>query len=390
MIVERLAQVLGVLSYTNEKDLVGVARKQGVALIEILGAGGVRIWTPYAGPRDVDEGTALIFLLARASGLRLDVGRCPACVKRGGSWEWAYGFGTPFSPRVSAIDAIDGWVWDAAHTGDRMPMSRPCPECSESGPLVACKVCHGRGSQVQVQVINVAGHTIRQGDRVPLTVKLPAHVLPMFRRDSEALTFMGNGNDRPCHDCNETGKQPGPPQPTGRRILGAEAILEAMPRERDEAERNIAFGTERPLPEFVALGGCGDLVSATHAPGDQTVRDALAVHADRLQADGDPLGELLAAWLMGRCQTCDGVGEEPPLLFAFDAEPDIAAHGMVRTKRRPATPSDPGWPAIRHWEESDTSCFKCNGRGTVLGALWPALEALAAKWCERLENATTS
>jgi hypothetical protein len=332
MIVEQLARALGVpnlVKHDIDDDPWGYT---------VEGSGEIRFyWHDASGPgglesRVVDEGTALIFLLVLASGLRLDVGRCRACE------------GSRIQKEFFSDKQLDYY-------------KSPCPECSEPGPPVACKVCHGRGSQVQV--INVAGCTIRQGDRVPLTVKLPAHVLPMFRRDSEALTFMGDGNDRPCHDCNETGKRSGHPQPTGRRIFGAEAILEAMPRPGEGPY------TERVDDDF---GGHDIELWVPPESGDQTVRDALAVHADRLQADGDPLGELLAAWLRGPCRACEGKGDG----------------------RRPAKPGDPGWPHIRWWEELDGCCSRCRGHGTVLGALWEELDALAAEWCERLEDATAS
>ncbi len=79
MSVERLARALGVWSDGPAVDLVGLARKHGAALIKVSDE--FRVWTPTAlsgldqhwrlcvDPHDVDEGTALIFLLAFASGL---------------------------------------------------------------------------------------------------------------------------------------------------------------------------------------------------------------------------------------------------------------------------------------------------------------------------------
>lgn len=40
--------------------------------------------------------------------------------------------------------------------------------------------------------------------------------------------------------------------------------------------------------------------------GDPRARDELAVLADLLQGDGDPLGEWLALWLTGLCAACEG------------------------------------------------------------------------------------
>ena len=102
---------------------------------------------------------------------------------------------------------------------------------------------------------------------------------------------------------------------------------------------------------MIPLGGCGELVDSRVRPGDKATRDAIAVLGDQLQAKGDPLGVFVAAWLSGECTKCGG---EP-----------------VRVPT-----SDP---------DSECYCPKCRGRGTVLGAIWPELEALAnglSAWLE--------
>lgn len=334
MSVEQLARVLGV--WENSGADIYMDRSHG---------GGFRLRAPGASRRGgghptVDEGTALIFLLALASGLRLDVGRCPACEERGGGWEWAVhraALGGTLDEILVPDDwmpDIDGPPWDEemvvwhdvrVESGEKLERvdvavcSRPCPECSEP------EECQTEGCD--------------GGER---HTRLP-----------------GGWSSYPCPDCAGTGKQPGPPKPTGRRILGAEAILDATPRERDEDERDIAYGTERPLEEFVALGGCGDLISTTHAPGDQATRNALAVHADQLQAGGDPLGELLAAWLHGECQVCD------------------ACDCFEKGGRCRIVELDGG--GYSH----TGGCGACQDHGTVLGALWPKLEALVAERLKR-------
>jgi hypothetical protein len=359
MIVERLAQALGMWG-----DFSGATTLEP-------GPGGYRVWTPggpevaQREPASVDEGTALIFLLALALGLRLDVGRCPACERRGRRWLvfsaqaedgrprhekpslWAHDMGADLhevslhmAPRPGCVYAS---LWVA-----------PCPECSEPGPPIACDalMCHDG------QVPTTEYDYVRGQHGVCARVMTRSH---------------------DCPACEGKGKKPGPPQPTGRRILGAEAILEAMQRPG-----------EGPYTERVDDDFDGHDIELWDPPesGDQAVRDALAVHADRLQADGNPLGELLAAWLRGECQVCEG-GKIHEWAHATSQGWDPVAPGLAG----PALP----WlgKATNTWRIAGfgKACRKmqcCHGHGTVLGALWEELDALAAEWCERLEDATAS
>jgi hypothetical protein len=109
-----------------------------------------------------------------------------------------------------------------------------------------------------------------------------------------------------CPACAATGRE---------RVHAARLLLDAVPRARTADERRAMFG-DNPAPT-VAIGGCGDIVSTTHAPGDAPALARLLVHADQLQAAGNPLGELLS-WALtlwtgepldcGVCPTCKGLG----------------------------------------------------------------------------------
>ena len=65
-------------------------------------------------------------------------------------------------------------------------------------------------------------------------------------------------------------------------------------------------------------------------------REALTVAADRLLADGDPLGEWIAAWLRGECPACKGGGW---VMVPW------SANGLVKRE-----------------------CVACHGHGVLLGA----------------------
>lgn len=67
---------------------------------------------------------------------------------------------------------------------------------------------------------------------------------------------------------------------------------------------------------------------------------ALEIEADRLRADGDPLGEWIAAWLRGECPACDGYGQ-------------LAVKGELRFE----------------------DCHDCHGHGVLLGAHADAMAA---------------
>ena len=340
MSVERLARALGV------PDLV----KHDIEATDAWGyitegPDEIRIhWHDAAGPgglesRVVDEGTALIFLLALAAGLRLDVGRCPGCDGSGEQWWSSDAPGAPWPD-------CKRYSWKPWPRAQWMG-SRPCPDCSEPGPPVACGgfMCHDGQKPTEFDYVDGQG-----GERVRVITRSQA-----------------------CHACHGTGKKPGPPQPTGRRILGAEAILKAMPREwvqaacgrrgddaidylRGIASRQGAVFMDQP--EWVH-GIDGQMQVRMRTPGDQPTRDALAVRADELQAEGDPLGELIAAWLAGECKVCEGSRAEQ-----FGPLPGVNAE---------CRGCCPPWPT-KFWPT-----------GTVLGADWPKLEALVAATCERLE-----
>ena len=71
-------------------------------------------------------------------------------------------------------------------------------------------------------------------------------------------------------------------------------------------------------------------------PGDPSAREALTVEADRLLADGQPLGEWAAAWLRGECPACEGGGW---VMVPW------SANGLVKRE-----------------------CVACHGHGVLLGA----------------------
>jgi len=381
MSVERLARALGILSATMViPSHPGAARwvdpapnpAKGNFMICALGSGEWRIAMGTNAGRppswDVDEGTALIFLLTLASGLRLDVGRCPGCVptaatmldilardsmtqaQHGERRPIALGMETWRRLEATRLDgSIDPDITELVflqRSGVRLRFG-PCPECSEPGPPVACGgfMCHDGQKPTEFDYVDGQG-----GERVRVITRSQA-----------------------CHACHGTGKKPGPPQPTGRRILGAEAILKAMPREwvqaacgrrgddaidylRGIASRQGAVFMDQP--EWVH-GIDGQMQVRMRTPGDQPTRDALAVRADELQAEGDPLGELIAAWLAGECKVCEGSRAEQ-----FGPLPGVNAE---------CRGCCPPWPT-KFWPT-----------GTVLGADWPKLEALVAATCERLE-----
>lgn len=77
--VERLARVTGrwwVDVNTRAARLVRIER------------GRASIWNDSRHVADVDAHTALLWIMLEHAGLTIDVGPCPACVKRGSSWEY--------------------------------------------------------------------------------------------------------------------------------------------------------------------------------------------------------------------------------------------------------------------------------------------------------------
>ena len=58
-------------------------------------------------------------------------------------------------------------------------------------------------------------------------------------------------------------------------------------------------------------------------------REALTVAADRLLADGDPLGEWIAAWLRGECRYCGGRGEYGITGLCMDSCERCHGHGVM-------------------------------------------------------------
>ena len=65
-------------------------------------------------------------------------------------------------------------------------------------------------------------------------------------------------------------------------------------------------------------------------PGDDKAREALTVAADRLLAEGVPLGEWIAAWLRGEC-TVPGCQESAELIGAagWASCPSCHGHGVM-------------------------------------------------------------
>jgi hypothetical protein len=216
---------------------------------------------------DIDPGTALVLTHALATGLRLHVGRCPACVERGDGWE--------YRRRIRARPGRtlpDTWV--RVH-GPLLPgrprvWVRPCPECSEPGPEVECDA---PGCQDSARAAGV------------------------------------DGGWPSCKACRGSGKVPGPPQPSGQRWLDTvEWVLACVARVCELCGGHGCFsGEDDGLDDCVPVHVCADCDGGT-VPPDPDVRAAASVLADRMQASGDPWGTVLAAWLAGKCPTCKGSG----------------------------------------------------------------------------------
>lgn len=194
---------------------------------------------------------------------------------------------------------------------------------------------------------------------------------------------------RPCPACTIDGK------PTGREVVdGARLVLDAAPQERKTAEFRTRAEARKwcaaqgwpstlvccdyeaePWPWAIstyARGG-GPLAcwSEMRAPqgadaskcrprvrtGDPKAGETLDVLGDRLQAEGDERGDVLAAWLRRECSTCKGSGT---------------------CEMEALTTGGPPW----RWE-----CPPCHGHGTILGAHADLVERLVVEVCERLELA---
>jgi hypothetical protein len=109
--------------------------------VSTFGDGLVRIWLQVEGQhvtRDrswtVTAALALAWILTVETDPEpVDVGRCPACVERGGSMEWRV---IRWNPHAD----FPGMTWDWAireiqfpHATPRLHCSRPCPACSGTG-----------------------------------------------------------------------------------------------------------------------------------------------------------------------------------------------------------------------------------------------------------------
>jgi hypothetical protein len=301
-------------------ELWGPAKRDGGA--ERDGGGE---WATGGRGRPIDPGTALILSHALATGLRLHVGRCPACVERGGGWELhEYNMSTADHPEELAeegrrqgftVQTSEPWrdfdkVWCVT-----VRWLRPCPECSEPGPEVECNACGGEGT--------LDGWP-DDADEFRWTV-----VNTTIGRDGTA--------DVPCGRCRRSGKVTGEPQPTGQRWLyPVDWVLACVAAHCCIIDDSMgAEEVARREAEFNAR--CADQTS---------IRAAASVLADRMQADGDPWGTWLAAWLAGDCQRCEGSGQEH----------DEKRHGW-----RPG-------PRQRE-SQRQRRCSTCHGDGVVLGAV---------------------
>lgn len=101
-------------------------------------AGNARIWLPRPAEnvewRDVDPHTALLWALSVEAGVTVDVGRCPACVKRGGRDEWIYAHTTRERDWLKKHEyawSCGAWSW--VGPVKIWPMSRPCTACNGTG-----------------------------------------------------------------------------------------------------------------------------------------------------------------------------------------------------------------------------------------------------------------
>ena len=93
------------------------------------------------------------------------------------------------------------------------------------------------------------------------------------------------------------------------------SVCEAAPREYVERKSSTCQSDRVKLLALVV--GEGWRIEGDHGAylsiaidrtgnGDQRAREALAVAADLLLGQGEPLGEWIAAWLRGECPACDG------------------------------------------------------------------------------------
>lgn len=160
------------------------------------------------------------------------------------------------------------------------------------------------------------------------------------------------GPDKPCEVCMTLPPTSNWGKPTGRDVRPlVRVLLDSMPCGRCSSDKWDGEGAGRFGPRWrESCSACG---GARRGNGDPASRERLAVKADELSNAGDPLGELLAAFLGGECRACEGDGYRP-----------------TRTVRTPSG----GTAKI-----DVATCPDCNGRGTMLGALAPALEEMAAE-----------
>jgi hypothetical protein len=205
-------------------------------------------WYTANGDRfDVDFHTALVVALLIEGGITVDVGRCPACVKRGGPHEWLRLLGT--------FDEVERWRgyqernWEdlqilrAFRGCDWLPTQhllvgwRPCPACSGTG------------------------RDIREAARI---------VLDAVWRTSDGLVKPAKCGRAKCHGC-------------GYGIATTRAGL-------------IRSHTGP---------GPGPRCSGSKQRPDTAARDSLHVKADDIQRTGDPLGEWLSLWLAGSRERTD-------------------------------------------------------------------------------------
>jgi hypothetical protein len=138
---------------------------------------------------------------------------------------------------------------------------------AESVDVGRCPTCKG------VRRVATVGH-----DRHPDADQISRGVVGLWLGGDNLWSWTED-----CPACGATGRE---------CVHVARLLLDAVPRAYAADERRVLFG-DNP-PPTVAIGGCGNIVSTTHAPGDAAALARLLVHADQLQADGDPLGELLS------------------------------------------------------------------------------------------------
>jgi hypothetical protein len=210
------------------------------------------IWDRNGERFDVDARAALLVALLIEGGLTVDVGRCPACVKRGGPHEW------------TQIDETRGHVSDALSAAEWF-----APRLAKTGWIGASYI----------------HHTSPRGATARLVAK------------------------RPCPDCNGTGRHT---IEAARLVLDAvwrtiDGLVKPAKYGRAKC-RGCGYGiatTRAGLIRSHTGPGPGPRCSGSKQRPDTAARDSLHVKADDLQRTGDPLGEWLSLWLAGSRERTD-------------------------------------------------------------------------------------